>query len=207
MAVAAPEFEQVLYEQDGRIVTITLNRPERLNAWTMTMEREFIEALNHANADDSVGCIVVTGMGRGFCAGADITTWAAEMGEPEDFPALAQSVEQEASPNIPLTLAAAKPVIAAINGAAIGIGLTLSLACDIRVASDKAKFSARFVRVGLIPESGSSYNLPQVAGIESALELVLTGRIIDAARPVGGEAGVTHCPRRRPYADGLRARA
>lgn len=187
MTSTAPEFEDLLYEQDGRIVTITLNRPERLNAWTMTMEREFIAALNHANADESVSCIVVTGTGRGFCAGADITTWAAELGEPDEFPALAQTVEQEASPNIPLTLAASKPVIAAINGPAIGIGLTMALACDIRVASDRAKFSARFVRVGLIPESGGSYNLPQVAGIETALELALTGRIIDATDPLAAK--------------------
>ncbi len=183
-----PAYEQLLWEQDGRVLTITLNRPERLNAWTATMERELIEALNEANKDPSIGCIVITGAGRGFCAGADITGWADRQtqqdGPREDVPALATTVEQEASPNVPITLANSKPVIAAINGAAVGIGLTMSLACDIRIASEKARFSMRFVRVGLIPECGGSYNLPQVAGIEAAMELVLTGRIINADDPL-----------------------
>lgn len=185
-----PTYEHILYEQDGRVLTITLNRPERLNAWTATMEREFIGAISEANADPSIGCIVVTGAGRGFCAGADITGWASQQAGDtprEDVPALATTVEQEASPNVPLALAAGKPVIAAINGPAVGIGLTMALGCDIRIASDQARFSMRFVRVGLIPECGGSYNLPQVAGIETAMELVLTGRIIDASDPLAAK--------------------
>jgi enoyl-CoA hydratase/carnithine racemase len=182
-----PAYEQLLYDQDGRVVTITLNRPERLNAWTRIIEEEFIAAINHASNDPGVGCIIVTGAGRGFCAGADIGGWAEQHAQEqavEEVPALSTSVSQEASPNVPITLAAAKPVIAAINGPAVGIGLTMALGCDIRIASDKARFSARFVRVGLIPECGSSFNLPQVAGIEAAMELVLTGRIIDASDPL-----------------------
>ncbi len=183
-----PAFEQIDYSQDGRVVTITLNRPERLNAWTMVMESEFITAVNHAAADDGVGCLVVTGAGRGFCAGADIDGWASRQfgGETsgQRAPALATSIAREASPNVPLALADGKPVIAAINGPAVGIGLTLALACDIRVASEKARFSARFVRVGLTPECGSTRNLPEVAGMETAMELALTGRIIDASDPL-----------------------
>lgn len=187
-----PDYEQLLYDQHGRVVTITLNRPERLNAWTGTIERELIHALNHANDDPSAGCIVITGAGRGFCAGADFGGWASRQGgeQPgaDDYvPALVTSVEQEASPNVPITLANAKPVIAAINGPAVGIGLTMAMACDIRIASDKARFSARFVRVGLIPECGGSYNIPQVAGIEAAMELILTGRIIDATDPLAAK--------------------
>ena len=184
-----PDYEQLLYDQHGRVVTITLNRPERLNAWTRTIEDEFIQAINHANDDPSVGCIVVTGAGRGFCAGADIGGWASRAQEDtSDYvPALVTSVSQEASPNVPITLAAAKPVIAAINGPAVGIGLTMAMACDVRIASDKARFSARFVRVGLIPECGGSYNIPQVAGIEAAMELILTGRIIDATDPLAAK--------------------
>jgi 2-(1,2-epoxy-1,2-dihydrophenyl)acetyl-CoA isomerase len=183
-----PDFEQLLYTQEGRVVTLTLNRPERLNAWTGQLETEFITAIRQASDDDSVGCIVVTGAGRGFCAGADIGGWAAVQSgavkRPDRAPALMMSISREASPNVPLTLAEAKPVIAAINGPAVGIGLTMALACDIRIASDRARFSARFVRVGLIPECGGSHNLPEVAGIEAAMELALTGRIISADDPL-----------------------
>ncbi|MCC7363059.1 MAG: enoyl-CoA hydratase/isomerase family protein [Dehalococcoidia bacterium] len=183
-----PDFEQLLYTQDGRVVTLTLNRPERLNAWTGIMETELIRALRHASDDDSVGCIVITGAGRGFCSGADVGGWAkiqsGEVRRPDRAPALVMSDAREASPNVPLTLFEAKPVIAAINGPAVGIGLTMAMACDIRIASDRARFSARFVRVGLVPECGGTHNIAAVAGIESALELILTGRIINATDPL-----------------------
>ena len=184
-----PDYEQLLYDQDDRVVTITLDRPERLNAWTGTMETEFIHALRFASNDQSVGCIVVTGAGRGFCAGADIGGWAARHGGNEAAPvyrapALVMSEAREASPNVALTLAEAKPVIAAINGPAVGIGLTLALGCDIRIASEKARFSARFVRVGLSPECGGTHNLPTVAGLEAAMEMALTGKIIDTSDPL-----------------------
>jgi enoyl-CoA hydratase/carnithine racemase len=183
-----PDYEQLLYSQDGRVVTITLNRPERLNAWTSVMETELIAALRHASDDDSVGCIVITGNGRGFCAGADIGGWAkihsGEVQRPERAPSLVMSDAREASPNVPLTLFESKPVIAAINGPAVGIGLTMAMACDIRIASDRARFSARFVRVGLVPECGGTHNIPHVAGIEAAMELILTGRIIEANDPL-----------------------
>ncbi len=175
-------YEQILYERRGRVALITLNRPERLNAWTDRMENELIAAIGEANRDAGVGCIVITGAGRGFCAGADVSGWAQrQTGEaqpdaaPEPF-ALAQVSSQE----VPITLAAGKPAIAAINGAAIGVGLTMTLACDIRVASEAARFSARFVRVGLSPECGSTRYLPLVAGLPNALFLALTGRIVDA---------------------------
>lgn len=183
-----PEYEQLLYTQEGRVVTITLNRPDRLNAWTGVMETELIGAVRHASDDDGVGCIVITGMGRGFCAGADITGWAAVQSgavkRPDRAPSLIMSNAREASPNVPLTLYEAKPVIAAINGPAVGIGLTMAMACDIRVASERARFSARFVRVGLVPECGGTHNIPEVAGIETAMELALTGRIINADDPL-----------------------
>ncbi|GAB4336667.1 MAG: crotonase/enoyl-CoA hydratase family protein [Dehalococcoidia bacterium] len=182
-----PDLQQIRFEQKGRVATLTLNRPEKLNAWTPVMEEEVITTLRAAEADDSIGCIVITGEGRGFCAGADISGWAEEHAGSEDDErpvSLATTIAQRASRNLPLALAASKPTIAAINGPAVGIGLTFALGCDIRIASERARFSARFVRVGLTPESGSSYNLPQVAGIETALELVLTGKIIDASDPL-----------------------
>lgn len=184
------EYTQIRYEQTGRVVTLTLNRPEKLNAWTGRMEEEIVAALDQVNNDPSVGCVIITGEGRGFCAGADIGGWADH--QASDYaaeyvnqqPVLSTRVGREASPAIAHALRDAKPVIAAINGAAVGIGLTMALNCDIRIASDRARFSARFVRVGIIPEAASSHNLPAVAGIEAAMELVLTGRIIDASDPL-----------------------
>jgi enoyl-CoA hydratase/carnithine racemase len=183
-----PDFEQILYEQDGRVVTLTLNRPERLNAWTARMEEEFITALQFAARDDSVGCLVVTGAGRGFCAGADIGGWANQQNiehAHERPPWTNTNVAKEASQGVPPALFDGKPVIAAINGPAVGVGLTMAMSCDIRIASERARFSARFVRVGLSPECGSTRNLAEVAGIEAALELALTGRIIEATDPLG----------------------
>ncbi len=174
-------YTQIQYERRNRVALITLNRPERLNAWTITMENEFIAAVERANHDPAVGAIVVTGNGRGFCAGADIGGFAQRFSA-EGAPAPAESpmLAQVSSQEVPVTLAAGKPAIAAINGAAIGVGLTMSLACDIRIASEAARFSARFVRVGLTPECGSTRYLPLVAGLPNALYLALTGRIIDA---------------------------
>ena len=187
-----PDFEQILYQQDGRVVTITLNRPAKLNAWTTVMEAEFITAVNLAAADDSVGCLVVTGAGRGFCAGADIGGWAEQQTASAPPPRArapwtATTVWREASQGVPQALFDGKPIIAAINGPAVGVGLTMALACDIRIASDRARFSARFVRLGLSPECGSTRNLAEVAGIQTAMELALTGRIIDAADPLAAK--------------------
>ncbi len=174
-------YTQIQYERRNRVALITLNRPERLNAWTLTMENEFIAAAERANRDPAVGAIVITGNGRGFCAGADIGGFAQRFST-EGTPAQAESpmLAQVSSQEVPVTLAAGKPAIAAINGAAIGVGLTMSLACDIRIASEAARFSARFVRVGLTPECGSTRYLPLVAGLPNALYLALTGRIVDA---------------------------
>ena len=125
-------YEELIYSKEGRIATITLNRPERLNAWTRIMEEEFMTAIRAAADDKSVGCVIVTGAGRGFCAGADIHGWAEGQEqlkiEDEWPPALNTNPSRRASPNVPIALAEAKPVIAAINGPAIGIGLTMALA-------------------------------------------------------------------------------
>lgn len=175
-----PAFQEILYEPKGKIALITLNRPQKLNAWSPRMESEFLRALDEACADPGVHVIVVTGAGRAFCAGGDISSFAEGLatGSPSGGPAPLTS--REGSPEVPIALSRAKPTIAAINGHAIGIGLTMPLACDIRIASDQAKFSARFVKVGLTPECGSTRYLPLVAGLGNALFLALTGRIIDA---------------------------
>ncbi len=179
MSASPNPYEHILYERKGHVLLITLNRPEKLNAWSVRMEVEFLRALEQASADAEVRVAVVTGAGRGFCAGADFSGWSQELASrAEGGPA--RQLSQEGSPEVPIALSRSKPVIAAINGPAVGIGLTMSLACDIRIASDRARFSARFVRVGLTPECGSTRYLAQVAGLSNALYLTLTGRIIDA---------------------------
>lgn len=171
-------YEHILYEPRGGVTLITLNRPERLNAWTQRMEDELIEAVNQAAADPAIGCLVVTGAGRGFCAGADIGGF--DRGIKGEGRRPSKLLQEGGSPEVPIALTKGKPIIAAINGPAVGVGLTMSMACDIRIASSAARFSARFVRVGLTPECGSSRYLPLVAGLPNALLLTLTGRIIDA---------------------------
>ncbi len=174
-----PDYEHILYENRGAVALITLNRPERLNAWTQRMENEFIDAINFASADAGVGCIVITGAGRGFCAGADIGGW--DRGLKGEAPARPSKMLQEGgSPEVPITLQRGKPTICAVNGPSVGVGLTMTMACDIRIASTAARFSARFVRVGLTPECGSTRYLPAVVGLPNALFMTLTGRIIDA---------------------------
>jgi 2-(1,2-epoxy-1,2-dihydrophenyl)acetyl-CoA isomerase len=188
MPDSSSDYETILYERRGRIGLITLNRPEKLNAWNPRMEGEFIDAVNGASTDRQVGALVVTGAGRAFCAGGDISRWSDDLGAREERPPESPLLQRDGSPEVPIVLRRGKPIIAAINGPAIGIGLTMPLACDIRIASDKATFSARFVKVGLTPECGSTRYLPAVAGLGNALFLALTGRIVDATE--AGERGL-----------------
>ena len=174
------DYETILYERRGRVGLITLNRPEKLNAWNPRMEGEFIDAVNRVSTDREVGALVVTGAGRAFCAGGDISRWSDDLSTRGERPPESPLLNREGSPEVPIVLRRGKPTIAAINGPAIGIGLTMPLACDIRIASERATFSVRFVKVGLTPECGSSRNLPAVAGLANSLFLALTGRIIDA---------------------------
>ena len=183
------EYETILYEKRDAIALVTLNRPEKLNAWSPKMEQEFLDAVGRTTNDGNIVAMVVTGAGRAFCAGGDISGWSQELDDrgtarPRRVPLLAQ----DGSPEVPIALSQGKPTIAAINGPAIGIGLTMPLACDIRIASDRATFSARFVKIGLTPECGSTRYLPLVAGLSNALFLSLTGRIIEA--PEAKERGL-----------------
>jgi 2-(1,2-epoxy-1,2-dihydrophenyl)acetyl-CoA isomerase len=164
-----------LFEKRGRVGLITLNRPERLNAWSAEMAQLVREMLEECNADDGIGAAVITGQGRGFCSGADLQR------RREEATGAAPPRRQVDEEPLPFFLQRSKPIVAAINGPAIGIGLTLTLCCDVRVASDQARLSARFLRIGLTPELGSSFFLPQIVGLGFAAELILTGRIIDAA--------------------------
>jgi len=178
------DFEQITTEVTENILTITLNRPDRLNAWTATMGRELIAAFDGADADDEVRAIIVTGAGRGFCAGADLggggDTFDYRKRE-HDGPARDNGGE--------FTLRifeSTKPVIAAINGPAVGVGATMTLPMDVRLAADDAKMGFVFARRGIIPEACSSWFLPRVVGISRAMEWVATGRVFSAREALEG---------------------
>lgn len=181
--------DEVIYEVKDRIATVTLNRPEKLNAWTQPMGRQVRQAMEEAGRDDRVRVIILTGAGRGFCAGADMSLLAgisdagAAPADPEGVmrrPATDPSVRADFRgpyayfPTIP------KPIIAALNGATAGLGLVVSLYCDLRIAGDGAVFTTSFSRRGLIAEHGVSWMLPRLVGLPNALDLLLSARKIDA---------------------------
>jgi enoyl-CoA hydratase/carnithine racemase len=177
--------DQIIAEAKDGILTITLNRPERMNAWTETMARELIGAFDFADADDSVRAVIVTGAGRAFCAGADLERG----GETFDWRAREDADAAPRDNGGQLTLRifrSTKPVIAAVNGAAVGIGVTMTLPMDIRLASDGARFGFVFTRRGIVPEAASSWFLPRVVGISQAMEWVSTGRVFSAQEALAG---------------------
>jgi enoyl-CoA hydratase/carnithine racemase len=181
------EFDQIRADLDDRVLTITLNRPDRLNAWTATMGRELIAALDRADADDEVRAVVVTGAGRGFCAGADL----ASGGDTFDWRQhqVPGAVPRDNGGQFTLRVfECVKPVIAAINGPAVGVGATMTLPMDVRLAADDARIGFVFVRRGIVPEACSSWFLPRVVGISRAMEWVATGRVFSAQE--GLEAGL-----------------
>ncbi len=176
-----PEFQQILFERQGRVGLITLNRPEKLNAWTDRMEAEIEDALELCKADHSIGATVITGAGRGYCAGADLSGMQQNIDAGTTMTAgSAGGVDPEGRVGFPRCALRAKPIVCAINGPAVGVGITHTLACDARIASERARFSFRFIKVGLTPEAGSSWLLPRVVGLTTALELCLTGRLFEA---------------------------
>jgi enoyl-CoA hydratase/carnithine racemase len=180
-------YEQILTDLADGIFTITLNRPDRLNAWTPTMGRELIEALDQADSDDEAHAIVVTGAGRAFCAGADLQDggdtfdWRKRHGE-----AAGEVPRDDGGRFVLRVFAAKKPVIAAINGPAVGVGATMTLPMDIRLAADNARIGFVFARRGIVPEACSSWFLPRVVGISQAMEWVATGRVFDAQEALAG---------------------
>jgi enoyl-CoA hydratase/carnithine racemase len=184
------EFEEIRYEVADRVLTITLHRPDRLNAFTGTMGRELIEAFEQADADDEVRAVVVTGEGRGFCAGADLggggdtfdATRRSEMSESGGA-----EVPRDGGGRVVLRIFdCAKPVIAAINGPAVGVGITMTLPMDVRLASEDAKMGFVFTRRGIVPEACSSWFLPRIVGISQAVEWATTGRVFTAQEALAG---------------------
>jgi enoyl-CoA hydratase/carnithine racemase len=176
------DYTQIEYEVSDRVATITLDRPEVLNAFTGTMMNEMIEAFDRSDADDEVRAVIVTGRGRGFCAGADLSSGGETFsrgggGEPSG----ADAVPRDGGGLVSLRVFdSKKPVIAAVNGAAVGVGVTMTLPMDIRMASENARFGFVFARRGIVPEAASSWFLPRVVGISKAAEWVFTGRVFDA---------------------------
>ncbi|MCI0664817.1 MAG: enoyl-CoA hydratase-related protein, partial [Acidobacteria bacterium] len=180
-------YEEILYETADRIATITLNRPEKLNAWTPRMEQEVRAAMIEAEKDDNVRVIILTGAGRGFCAGADM----------QHLNSLASGdVEVARNQNAPSTMrldvfpdfqkkyswfpSILKPIIGAINGPAVGLGFIISIYCDLRFASDQARFGTAFAKRGLIAEHGISWLLPHLIGMANALDMLFSARLVDA---------------------------
>jgi len=181
------DFEQITTDLAERVLTITLNRPERLNAWTAQMGSELSEAFDRADADDEVRAVIVTGAGRGFCAGADL----ASGGETFDYRARESAgegtVPRDNGGEFTLRVfRSTKPVIAAINGPAVGVGATMTLPMDVRLAADDARMGFVFARRGIIPEACSSWFLPRVVGISRAMEWVATGRVFSAQEGLEG---------------------
>ena len=191
-----PAYEQIVYEVADQIATITLNRPDQLNAFTGTMMRELIDAFDQIDADDDVRAVVVTGRGRGFCAGADLSSGGSTFDAGDG--AGERGIESIRDGGGLVTLRIfelTKPIIAAINGPAVGVGVTMTLPMDIRIASDTAKLGFVFARRGIVPEACSSWFLPRVVGISRAMEWVATGRVFPASEALeGGLLRSVHAP-------------
>jgi enoyl-CoA hydratase/carnithine racemase len=191
-------YSNILYQVDDRIATITLNRPDKLNAFTRDIMREMIDAFDRVDADDNVRAVIVTGAGKGFCAGADLAAGAATFDRSRGADSAvradgtvdyASEAARDSGGRLTLRIyQCLKPVIAAINGAAVGIGVTMTLPMDIRLASDTARFGFVFSRRGIVPEAASSFFLPRIVGISRALEWCYSGRVFGAAE--AKEAGL-----------------
>jgi enoyl-CoA hydratase/carnithine racemase len=179
------DYEEIIFDVEDGVATITLNRPERMNAFSGTMLREWTDAIQRSQRDDEVRAVVVTGSGRGFCAGGDMKDASEGRGivGTEGSPADRRNALRNSVHHVPRALMQLdKPYIGAINGAAVGAGMDMASMCDIRFAADTAKFGMSYVKVGLIPGDAGCYFLPRIVGLAKALELIWTGEIFDAAQ-------------------------
>ncbi len=179
-------YETLLTDLEDRVFTITLNRPDRLNAFTATMMNELLDVLDEVDGNDEIRAVIFTGAGRGFCAGADLASGGSTFDAGDSG---SGAVPRDGGGRVTLRLyECVKPLIAAINGPAVGVGITCTLPMDIRLASESAKFGFVFARRGIVPEACSSWFLPRVVGISKAMEWVATGRVFPAAEAL--EAGL-----------------
>ncbi|MEU6726231.1 enoyl-CoA hydratase-related protein [Nonomuraea wenchangensis] len=179
-------FTEIAYDVADRVATLTLCRPERLNAFTHTMRAELIEAFDRADADDEVRAVVVTGAGRAFCAGADLGGGGGTFGHRERGETV-EGAPRDGGGTVALRIARSlKPVIGAINGPAVGVGVTMTLPMDVRLAAESARFGFVFARRGIVTEAASSWFLPRIVGIAQAMEWAATGRVFPAAEALAG---------------------
>ncbi|NKZ03875.1 crotonase/enoyl-CoA hydratase family protein [Actinomadura latina] len=196
-------YKEIEYEVRDGIATVTLNRPQKMNAYTFTMRNEMLDVFDRIDADDDVRVVVVTGAGRAFCAGADLSgggdTFDKERSK--DMFAGEDDVLEDGTPRdgggtVALRIARClKPVIGAFNGAAVGVGVTMTLPMDVRLASEKARFGFVFARRGIVTEAASSWFLPRLVGIAQAMEWAATGRVFDAREALaGGLVSRVHAP-------------
>ena len=181
------EFEAIQTEVRDRVLTITLNRPEKLNAFTAQMRDELIAAFDIADADDEVRAVIVTGAGRAFCAGADLSQGGKTFDYANRADRESEDIRRDGGGRVTLRIFdCKKPVIAAVNGPAVGIGMTMQLPMDIRLASENARFGFVFARRGVVPEAASSWFLPRIVGISRALEWTYSGRVFPASEALAG---------------------
>lgn len=188
-------YATIRYDVDDGIATVILSRPDKLNAFTVGMMDEVLDVLDRIDADDAVRAVIFTGEGRAFCAGADLTEGAAAFAVEGDVD-YASDAARDGGGRVTLRLfRCLKPVIAAINGPAVGIGATMTLAMDVRLASEAARIGFVFARRGIVPEAASSWFLPRVVGISQALEWCYSGQVFDAAEALrGGLLRAVHAP-------------
>ncbi|QKG83580.1 2-(1,2-epoxy-1,2-dihydrophenyl)acetyl-CoA isomerase [Kroppenstedtia pulmonis] len=173
--------ETVVWTKDSHVGVITLNRPQVYNAFNQQMNQELLQALKEMGKDHEVRAVVITGAGKAFCSGQDLN----DRSDPHvQQLSLGESVRNRYNPIVKAIAEMEKPVIAMVNGVAAGAGCSLALACDLRIISDRAKFVEAFVRIGLVPDSGSSYFLPRLVGYGRAMELLLSGRDVEAEEAV-----------------------
>jgi len=169
-------YDEILYQVENRVATVTLDRPDKLNAWTMHMEEEFGQAIREAAQSEDVRVIILTGAGRGFCAGADMSLLSAVVQGGAPAGNLGEHQRKHS-----WLLEVPKPIIAAINGPAVGLGLVIPLYCDIRFAAESAKFCTIFSKRGLVAEYGMAWMLPRIIGLANSADLLFSSRTIDAA--------------------------
>jgi len=181
------DFQDITYDVTDGIATITLHRPDKMNAFTGRMMHEIISALDATDADDDVKAVIFTGAGRAYCAGADLSSGGETFAKGGSDVQTKQGVPRDGGGLVSLRIFnSLKPVIGAINGAAVGVGATMTLPMDIRLASDAAKFGFVFAKRGIVPEACSSYFLPRIVGIQQATEWVYTGRVFGADEALSG---------------------